>query len=137
MPACLCVPVPAADKASLSGDSPHTIVRAATPRLTLEIKFAVSPLYSAMTPGQPVPALTVDTTQDSHLSTYLYFIDMTGESGGREGGGAIEDEVCLWSLGGLLVLFVGSGKGIRVLFLHQKVTLCVFVQMCARACVFA
>ena len=43
----------------LMGGSADTMVCAATLRQTFQIKLSVSPSHSLMTPGQPVPALTL------------------------------------------------------------------------------
>ena len=44
----------------LKGGSAQTSVRAATLRQKLQIKLSVSPSHSILTPGQPVPALTLE-----------------------------------------------------------------------------
>ena len=56
----------------LRDGSAQTIARAATLREKLQIKLAVSPSHSTLTPGQPVPALisiTPGVWQGSHWST--------------------------------------------------------------------
>ena len=43
----------------LRDGSAQTIIRAATLRQKLQIKLSISPSHSILTPGQPVPALTL------------------------------------------------------------------------------
>ena len=43
----------------LKDRSAQTIVYAATPRQKLQTKLSISPSYNILTPGQPVPALTL------------------------------------------------------------------------------
>ena len=43
----------------LRDGSAHTILRAATLRQKLQIKLSISPSHSILTPGRPVPVLTL------------------------------------------------------------------------------
>ena len=58
----------------------HTILRAATLRQKLQIQLPTSPSHSILTPGRPVPALTLLTPGawlGSHLSAHFEVTGMT------------------------------------------------------------
>ena len=53
----------------LRDGSPHTSLRAATLRQKLHIKLSASPSHSIFTPGQPVPALTLERQAPGRVAT--------------------------------------------------------------------
>ena len=55
---CWLLNVPANMLVYLRDGSAQTVVRTATMRLKLQIRFSLSSSHSILTPGQPVPALT-------------------------------------------------------------------------------
>ena len=57
------------DNVCLKDGSPQTIVRAATLRQKLQFQLCSSPSHSILTPGRPVPALTLERQAPGRVAT--------------------------------------------------------------------
>ena len=71
---CWLLNVPASYYMYLRDGSARTIV----PRLKLQIKLSTSPSHSILTPGRPVPALTLQRRAPGRVATGVSFFKVTG-----------------------------------------------------------
>ena len=65
----------------LKGRSAQTILRAATLRQKLHIKFSAASSHSKLTPGQPVPSLTPQRQAPDRMATGVPIFYVTGTTG--------------------------------------------------------
>ena len=72
----------------LRDGSAQTSVRAATLRYKLQIQLSTSPSHSILTPGRPVPVLTLSRQAPGRVATGVPIFEVTGMTRPRKTPGA-------------------------------------------------